>query len=325
MNLEVSTSARYKVLILDDEVSILNALKRVFQQSELDVACFDDPFAALEFLDNHAVQVIISDFRMPKMDGGEFLKQAKKRNPAAVGLILSGYTDSEMLINMINTKVAHRFLCKPWQNEQLLQEVYSAIDTYKAHYFQNVIQAQLKKHDCPRVLINSDGQVLEHNLNKDIAPQIVEEFSVCFSGNGVFATPFGTLRCDIANSPEAPELYLITINKVEVANSIDLYQTINELLLCYTINPEIARFTIANKETMLPKLTVAAQQVFRHFQILPSSTQYYLFVLDKIEQAQLQRKLIELEIQVEKMVEGTLSNEITCNQESLSSFFDSGA
>ncbi len=78
MNSEANTLVSYKVLILDDETSILKALKRVIRLPSVEVVSFDNPFEALEYIDTHPVQVIISDFRMPLMNGGDFLKRAKK-------------------------------------------------------------------------------------------------------------------------------------------------------------------------------------------------------------------------------------------------------
>ncbi|WP_339150089.1 response regulator [Pseudoalteromonas galatheae] len=324
MNSEVNTLASYNILILDDELSVLNALKRLISLPLVEVVCFDNPFEALEYLDSHPVQVIISDFRMPIMNGGDFLKRAKEIRPGAVSLILSGYTDSDILIDMINSKVAHKFLCKPWENDKLLAEVNAAIDVYNHNYFKTVLQEQLKKRDCPRVLINNEGLVVEDNLSHDIESQILAEFSACFSGNGIYHTPLGVLRCEIRSNPKDEEFYLITIEKVDVADEINIYEVINELLLCYSINPFLTYYALPTCELTSAKLAAAAHEVFRNYKILPSPTHHYLFVLDNIENSLLPRKQIELEIQLEKLLNTALPHEIQSNTIQLTEFLING-
>lgn len=108
-----------RIMLLDDETSILRALRRSLKVLECDLDIFDNPNEALAALDSHRYTVIVSDYRMPEMDGVTFLKQAKDKQPHAVRLILSGYTDVQGLLGAINEAEIYRFIAKPWDDVDL--------------------------------------------------------------------------------------------------------------------------------------------------------------------------------------------------------------
>ena len=118
-----------RVMIVDDEVDILKSLKRLLrvapctyggQTFTLEVEAFSVPSEALERARHEEFDLFISDFRMPKMDGIEFLKGTKELQPDAARLILSGYADLNGLIGAINEAGITRFISKPWNDYELI-------------------------------------------------------------------------------------------------------------------------------------------------------------------------------------------------------------
>lgn len=127
-----------RILIVDDEESILKALRRLLrvapcvygnQSFNLEVHTFSSPEAALENARHESYDLFISDFRMPVMDGIEFLKAAKAIQPDAARLILSGYADLNALLRAVNEVGIERFIGKPWNDYELM----SAIGQSLAH------------------------------------------------------------------------------------------------------------------------------------------------------------------------------------------------
>jgi diguanylate cyclase (GGDEF)-like protein len=114
------------LLIVDDEVNILNALRRLLRRENYNVLIADSPRAAFELLAQHRVQVIISDQRMPEMNGTEFLARVKQIYPDTVRIILSGYTDLASLTDAINRGAIYRFLVKPWNDDELRVQIREA-------------------------------------------------------------------------------------------------------------------------------------------------------------------------------------------------------
>lgn len=127
-----------RIMIVDDEEAILKALRRVLRIApcvygnrnfSLEIEVFTSPVAALERARHEDFDLFISDFRMPEMDGVEFLKGAKALQPDAARLILSGYADLNALLRAVNEVGIERFIGKPWNDYELM----SAIGQVLAH------------------------------------------------------------------------------------------------------------------------------------------------------------------------------------------------
>ncbi|MDR2637400.1 MAG: response regulator [Zoogloeaceae bacterium] len=115
------------VLLLDDEVRIVDIL-RLILRPHYRVLTATDGHTALQLLKNNPVQVIISDQRMPRMTGVEFLRQARTISPTSVRILLTGFSDLRAIIDSINEGEVFRFLMKPWGNTELLAIVRDAMD-----------------------------------------------------------------------------------------------------------------------------------------------------------------------------------------------------
>lgn len=92
----------------------------------------DSAREGLEVLAKNPVQVIISDQRMPEMNGTEFLRRVKELYPDTVRIVLSGYTDLESVTQSINEGALYKFLTKPWEDDQLRAQVQEAFRYYEA-------------------------------------------------------------------------------------------------------------------------------------------------------------------------------------------------
>lgn len=120
------------VLIVDDEDMVITSV-RAFLNLETDFAIqgFTDPQEAAKFLETHPVDVIVSDYLMPKMNGIQLLAKAKQLQPEAARVLLTGHADKQSAIQAINEVGLFQYLEKPWDNSQLLLVVQSAIERTK--------------------------------------------------------------------------------------------------------------------------------------------------------------------------------------------------
>ena len=121
-----------RVLFVDDETGVLNAMQRLFHDESYEILTASDGPAALELLHKTGpVQLIISDYRMPVMNGSLFLQQVMQRWPDTRRVILSGFTDSDVLLAALNEGKVHRFLVKPWDNDALRSVVKELLEEYE--------------------------------------------------------------------------------------------------------------------------------------------------------------------------------------------------
>lgn len=117
------------VLIVDDEDMVITSI-RAFLQLETDytVHGYTLPEEAAKHLQTNPVDVVVSDYLMPKMNGIQFLTKAKQLQPEAARVLLTGHADKQSAIQAINDIGLYQYLEKPWDNSQLLLVIQSAIE-----------------------------------------------------------------------------------------------------------------------------------------------------------------------------------------------------
>lgn len=115
------------LLLVDDEPNILSALTRVFASEPYAIETFTDPTAALARARQAEFDLVLSDYRMPEVDGVSFLTIFRTLQPDCARLILSGYADIDALLGSINDAWIFRFICKPWHDGELRATVAQAL------------------------------------------------------------------------------------------------------------------------------------------------------------------------------------------------------
>lgn len=133
------------ILFVDDERSILNAIKRVFRKTSLSVLTTDSVDEALEIIGTKTISVLVSDYTMPGSTGADLLEKAKKIRPEMTRIILSGNGDQEATVESINRGSASRFLAKPWDDEKLVSEITEAVSEWEESVYTNVEKKLLKQ------------------------------------------------------------------------------------------------------------------------------------------------------------------------------------
>jgi len=109
------------IVIVDDEEIILTSLSSLISlETDYNVITYINAVDALDYIENHKINLIISDYLMPKMDGITFLEKVKKIVPLVPRIILTGYADKENVIKAVNEVGLFQYIEKPWENDHLL-------------------------------------------------------------------------------------------------------------------------------------------------------------------------------------------------------------
>ncbi len=120
-----------KILVVDDELANLQKLRRTFVNRYPVLAASSGNEALRLVRDNDGIAVIIADQRMPDMTGVEFLRRTLEPLPEAVRIILTGYTDVDVLMEAINSCKLFRYVVKPWDPPDLLMTVERGLEAYR--------------------------------------------------------------------------------------------------------------------------------------------------------------------------------------------------
>jgi two-component system, NtrC family, sensor kinase len=122
---------KIRILLVDDEISIQKAFRRLFMDSEFEILSASSSQEGLAVLSqNHPIQVVISDYGMPGMNGVDFLKEVCTRWPETIRIILSGYEETPYITSAMNSGEIHKYNPKPWNDDELVDIIEKALEQY---------------------------------------------------------------------------------------------------------------------------------------------------------------------------------------------------
>ena len=115
------------VLFVDDEASILSSLRRLFRPFGYRILTAESGAAGLEIMAQQQVDLVVSDMRMPEMNGAQFLEKVREKWPDTVRILLTGYAEIGATIDAINKGQIYRYVSKPWEDNDITLTVRHAL------------------------------------------------------------------------------------------------------------------------------------------------------------------------------------------------------
>lgn len=154
---------KHSVLIVDDEKQISTALGRIFKKNNIDFVCCTSGEAGIKELNNteSPFSLILSDQRMPGMTGIDFFARAREISPGTIRILISGYSDNDVLIDAINKGIIQKFIQKPWETKDLINVVKKGFQRF-SNAFENEQFVRLAKQQ------NKKLYQLDYNLNEKV-------------------------------------------------------------------------------------------------------------------------------------------------------------
>ena len=149
-----------RILFVDDERNVLRSLERLFLEEEYEIFTAASGQEGLETIETSGpFQLIVSDYRMPSMNGVEFLSEVYQRWPETERIILSGYADTAAIVSAINEGRIYKFIAKPWNDDDLLRTIREVLDRYELRASNRRLLEELSE-------ANKELQIINDNLNK---------------------------------------------------------------------------------------------------------------------------------------------------------------
>ncbi|KDD68236.1 response regulator RpfG family c-di-GMP phosphodiesterase [Pseudomonas sp. BT76 TE3572] len=156
-----------KVLLVDDEESILNSLRRLLRGQPYELLLATSGAQALEIMEQHSIDLVMTDARMPNMDGATLLARIHQLYPTTTRILLTGYADMPTIIKAINEGQIHRYISKPWNDEEMLLTLRQAL----AHQYSERERQRLEQLTR---LQNDQLKSLNVTLEKHVAARTAE-------------------------------------------------------------------------------------------------------------------------------------------------------
>jgi DNA-binding NtrC family response regulator len=121
----------HNILFVDDEQSLLDAIKRTLKPEPYALFFAPSGPVALSILEKHTMSVIVSDLRMPIMDGNLFMQKVQKLQPGAIRIILSANAEKDSIVNAVKSGEIWRYIVKPWEDDYFLETIRSAVEAFE--------------------------------------------------------------------------------------------------------------------------------------------------------------------------------------------------
>ena len=179
---------------MDDEPNVLRSLERIFLDDDYVIRTAGSGEEGLELLNEaEQVQVVISDYRMPGMNGVEFLKEVFIRRPDTIRIVLSGYADTAAVVAAINEGKIYKFIPKPWNDDELRVTVAKALEHFDAHRrnLQLAEELHLRNEELRELNANLEGLV-----SMRTSELMLHNRALLHARNVLDHLPFGVLGLD---------------------------------------------------------------------------------------------------------------------------------
>ncbi len=184
-------SAQGRILCVDDEPNVLRALQRIFIDDDYEIVLASSGEEGLKYLaEEGPFQVVVSDYRMPAMNGVDFLHSVYDRWPETIRIVLSGYADIGAVVSAINEGRIYKFIPKPWDDDELRSTIQECLERFA------------RRENNPATMQNSANAnlELEENVQGSTEQQGNHVSTFTFLKNLLAALPVGVVAVDGDNA-----------------------------------------------------------------------------------------------------------------------------
>ena len=273
---------RITVLLVDDEENIIRSLKRLLMDEDFDLETACSGEEGLEKLANlQNVGLIVSDQRMPGMNGAEFLGRSQEFAPNALRILLTGYSDINATIDAINKGGAYRYLSKPWNDEDLLQTIRDGIRQYSLMDENRRLQAivQQQNEELKEWNQNLKGRVLEQTTSIRMRNDELKSLIIKAKNNyTAVITAFSSL-VELQGGKRHKHASNVAELSVNVAKEVGMKGDELETLRIAALLHDIGEIGISEKVLSTPRETMSIED-YKRYQQHPLRGQ---MMIDEIE------------------------------------------
>jgi two-component system, probable response regulator PhcQ len=140
--------SNHAILIVDDETKVLSAIQRTLRKEPYTVLTADSGEEGLKMLEARDINLVVSDYNMPMMNGLEFLQSVRSLYPHILTIMLTGQAELEIAVQAINEAGVYKFIQKPWNNEDLRITLLRALESIDLASERDRLVQKVKSRDA---------------------------------------------------------------------------------------------------------------------------------------------------------------------------------
>nr|WP_319393587.1 response regulator [uncultured Desulfobacter sp.] len=245
----MDSAPKHTILCVDDERQILSALKRLLRKENFNLLTATSGDEGLNIMASRDIHLVISDHRMPQMSGISFLAKVRETYPDTIRILLTGYTEVDSIKASINEGHVYKFLLKPWNDDDLKQEIKKALERYDLLESNHTLHLMVAEKNKELEQINKDLETIikQRTRELELQNQALELTRVLFRGLPMAAMGVSYDRTIILINREAEKLKL-NDRMVIVGNCLTDYfsqNTMKKLLPVFESKVNQVKFDIA--------------------------------------------------------------------------------
>ncbi|MEQ8222564.1 MAG: response regulator [Candidatus Eremiobacterota bacterium] len=184
-----------KILFVDDEKNVLKAIERLFIDDDYEILTANSGEEGLSVIEHeYPVQLVISDYKMPGMNGVEFLGQVFRKWPDTVRIVFSGYADTASIVDAINEGQIYKFIPKPWNDDDLKITIANSIEWYSLNKKNLNLADELKTKNEELRELNAN---LERIVSERTSELMFQNRVLSIAQNILDSLPAGVIGIDI--------------------------------------------------------------------------------------------------------------------------------
>jgi HD-like signal output (HDOD) protein len=212
-----------KVLFVDDEINILKSIKRGFLHAPFEVFTAESAEDGLRILEEKNIDIVVTDYRMPDIDGFQFLKIVKERFPEMNRVILSGFIEKSVAVESLTRGLASTYILKPWLNEDVEEKINHILGMRKV----------LKSKKLLNVINQIDNLPNLSNIYQEFMDAVNDEKSMDTIAKIIQKDPsISTKVLQVANSAFYGVKHCTSIKQAAITLGLD---TLQDILLTISI------------------------------------------------------------------------------------------
>jgi response regulator RpfG family c-di-GMP phosphodiesterase len=274
------------ILLVDDEPNILSALCRLFRNEDFRVLIAGSGAAGLEIMATQPVDLVISDMRMPGMNGAQFLEQARLNWPDTMRLLLTGHADISYVLDAINRGEIYRYITKPWDDSDILQTVRQALERKLLGQEQTRLEALVLSQNVRLVALNAslENKVRERTIELEQARDTLVELNTALKTNFLLSIKVFSNLIEIRGGNLAGH----SLRVAEMARKLALEVGCDELatndILLAAMMHDIGKIGLSDDMLKLPRSVMSREQSV-HYQKIPTEGEQLLMPIAELRGA----------------------------------------
>jgi len=270
--MQAKTQQQPHFLFVDDEIAILNSLRRFTRQFDWNCEFVDSAKVAFELLAEKTFDVIVSDMRMPNITGTVLLERAREINPDTIRILLTGYSDTESLLGAVNQAKIFNYITKPWDDKMLSELLQTALDYREIVVHNNQLQKITRKQNTLLTEMNEslEDKVAARTQELNNALQKIDLHKAALEDN------FSNIVAVLSNLIELKENHrrqhkrLVTDLCMEIADYLQMDISAREDLRIAAMLHDIGILGLSNNilETPVSQLSAKEHQEYKKHPII---------------------------------------------------------